>query len=104
MNHHKEEGSPHFRFDVIKTFQDSLSRQVAEAVRLELRGKVLNSKSIFNRCKWTRLVLAEGWRAGGTRSLEEEEQGAQEEPGDKRQDDIPKGSLEYPISRHFRQF
>ena len=47
MNHHKGEGSPNFKFDVIKTFQDSLSRQVAEAVRVELRGKVLKSKKAF---------------------------------------------------------
>ena len=48
---------PAFKFKVIGSYRDALSRQVAEAVRIELRGEVLNSKSEFNRCKLPRLTI-----------------------------------------------
>ena len=45
-------------------FQDALTRQVAEAVRIELRGEnVLNSKSEYTRCRIPRLVIDQAeWR------------------------------------------
>ena len=43
---------PKFMFKIIKTFQDPLSRQLAEAVRIDLRGEhVLNSRFEYSRCK-----------------------------------------------------
>ena len=54
---------PKFHFKIIQTFQDPLSRQLAEAVRIDLRGEgVLNSKSEYNRCKVPRLrINMEEW-------------------------------------------
>ena len=54
---HAGEKSPDFSFKVIKTFQSALMRQVSEAVRVERRGKVLNSKGIYNRCSLPRLTV-----------------------------------------------
>ena len=49
---------PKFNFKIIQTFQDPLSRQLAEAVRIDLRGEgVLNSKAEYNRCKVPRLTI-----------------------------------------------
>ena len=56
-NHHQSQGEPAFRIRVIKTPKDALSRQVGEAVRIQLRGSVLNSKGGFNRSGISRLVL-----------------------------------------------
>ena len=54
---HAGEKTPDFSFKVIKTFQSALMRQVSEAVRVERRGKVLNSKGIYNRCSLPRLTV-----------------------------------------------
>ena len=49
---------PKFKFKIIQTFQDPLSRQLAEAVRIDLRGEgVLNSKAEYNRCKVPRFTI-----------------------------------------------
>ena len=48
---------PHFRFRVVKTFQDCLSRQVAESVRIDLREDFLNSKTVFIRSRLPRLEI-----------------------------------------------
>ena len=49
---------PRFHFKIIQTFQDPLSRQLAEAVRIDLRGDgVLNSKAEYNRCRVPRLKI-----------------------------------------------
>ena len=55
---------PEFKFTIIKTFQDPLTRQLSEAVRIERRGEeILNSKSEFSRCRVPRLrVDMEGWK------------------------------------------
>ena len=45
---------PKFKFKMIQSFQDPMSRQLAEAVRIELRGSdALNSKSEYNMCTKT---------------------------------------------------
>ena len=50
-----QEEVPRFHFKVIGSFQDPLTRQVSEAVRIDLRGGgVLNSKSEYSRCKLPR--------------------------------------------------
>ena len=56
---HRGEGGPEFRFKVIKKCKTSLERQVREAVRIQLRGNVLNKKGTYNRCKLTRMGVDE---------------------------------------------
>ena len=52
---------PQFSFRVVKGCKSSLERQVREAVRIQMRGTVLNKKGLYNRCKLTRLVVDEEW-------------------------------------------
>ena len=63
---------PKFKFRIIRSFQDPLTRQLAEAVRIERSGEgILNSKSEFNRCRIPRLKInLEEW---GIRKEEEKE-------------------------------
>ena len=58
---HKEEQVPSFRFKVVKKCKTALERQVREAVRIEMRGNILNKKGMFNRCKLTRMVVDTEW-------------------------------------------
>ena len=58
---HREETIPEFRFRVVKRCKSALERQVREAVRIEMRGNILNKKGMFNRCKLTRLVVDTEW-------------------------------------------
>ena len=76
---HKEGAPPSFQFKVIKNCKSSLERQVKEAVRIQLRGNVLNKKGTYNRCKLTRMVLdneweqqvwEEAWKEGGEQEEE----------------------------------
>ena len=48
---------PHFRFKIVKTFKDSLSRQVAESVRIDMRDGVINSKAMYSRNRLPRLEV-----------------------------------------------
>ena len=57
VNHHNSVGEPDFVMKVIKYHRSALSRQIGEAIRIQRRGLVLNSKAEFNRCKITRLSL-----------------------------------------------
>ena len=54
---HRGEDMPKypFQFKIIKSFQDSLSRQVSESVRIDMRNGVLNSKTVYSRNKLPRL-------------------------------------------------
>ena len=70
--HHEGGEQPPFRFDIVKRYQTALARQVGEAVRIEMRGSVLNSKSEFNRCRLTRLIVDESWKEGKKQEQEEE--------------------------------
>ena len=58
---HQGAGPPQFSFRVVKGCRSSLERQVREAVRIQMRGTVLNKKGLYNRCKLTRLVVDEEW-------------------------------------------
>ena len=60
---HEGEGPPQFAFTVVKSCKTSLERQVREAIRIQMRGTVLNKKGVYNRCKQTRLE-AKGDRGG----------------------------------------
>ena len=56
--HPEMETRPAFRIEVVASFRDALSRQLSEAVRIELRGKgVLNSKAEYSRCRVPRLTI-----------------------------------------------
>ena len=73
----------------MSSFGDPLTRQLAEAVRIEQRGaEILNSKSEFSRCRIPRLRLdMDEWQTKKKNSstLQEEEAGIKEPTG--RQDD-----------------
>ena len=58
---HRGEQTPSFRFRVVKQCKTALERQVREAVRIEMRGNILNKKGMFNRCKLTRMVVDTEW-------------------------------------------
>ena len=80
-------GDPQFRFKIVATFSDPLTRQLAEAVRIEKRGpEILNSKSEFSRCRVPRLRLElDGWKKQTEKEKEINEKEAQE-----RQEDLSK--------------
>ena len=65
---------PPFKFKIVKTFQDPLTRQLAEAVRIELRGEgILNSKAEFSCCRVPRLRIdMEGWKEKVEKKLQTE--------------------------------
>ena len=70
---------PTFKFRIIQTFQDPMTRQLAEAVRIELRGAgVLNSKAEYNRIRVPRLrVDLEGWRKAKEQEVSIQREGEQ---------------------------
>ena len=59
--HRGEDGSPAFRFKVVKGCRTALERQVREAMRIQQRGSVLNKRGEFNRCKLTRMDVDVMW-------------------------------------------
>ena len=63
-SHGELQEPPQFKFKVVASFKDALTRQVSEAVRIELRGGgVLNSKSEYSRCRIPRLTIdQEEWK------------------------------------------
>ena len=58
---HGADKPPEFAFKVVRQCKSSLERQVWEAVRIQMRGNMLNIKGTYNRCKLTRLVVDEEW-------------------------------------------
>ena len=63
-SHADLDAPPAFRFRLVRSFPDALTRQISEAVRIDLRGEgVLNSRAEFSRCRLPRLVIdQEGWK------------------------------------------
>ena len=63
MDHPELTAPPPFKFKILASFQDPLTRQLAEAVRIEGAGDgILNSKSEYKRCRVPRLRHdMEGW-------------------------------------------
>ena len=39
---HKGDKLPQFKFKLVRSFKSALDRQIAEAIRIEMRGAVLN--------------------------------------------------------------
>ena len=64
ISHPELQEPPTFRIKVVQSFQDALSRQIGEAVRIDMRSEnVLNSKSEYNRCRLPRLTInQEDWQ------------------------------------------
>ena len=58
---HNGETEPSFNFKVVRSFKSALDRQIAEAIRIEMRGSVLNRRGEFNRCSLTRLGVDQKW-------------------------------------------
>ena len=58
---HGENEPPQFKFRVVRACKTSLERQVREAVRIGVRGNVLNKKGMYNTCKLTRMVVDKDW-------------------------------------------
>ena len=49
---------PQFKFKLVRSFPDALTRQISESVRIDMRGGgVLNSKSVYSRCRVPRLTI-----------------------------------------------
>ena len=47
-----------FKMKIVSTYRDPLTRQVSEAVRIEMRGgNTLNSKTEYNPCRIPRLII-----------------------------------------------
>ena len=58
VTHPELQDPPKFIIRVVASFQDAMSRQLSESVRIDLRGEnVLNSKSEYSRCKVPRLLI-----------------------------------------------
>ena len=76
LDHPELDAPPKFKFKMIASFSDPLTRQLSEAVRIEKRGEhIRNSKAEFNRCRVPRLQIdMEGWRAGKEREKKDKEE------------------------------
>ena len=58
VSHPELQEPPQFHIKVVGSFRDTLSRQLSEAIRIDLRGgNVLNSKIVYTCCKIPRLVI-----------------------------------------------
>ena len=66
--------APVFTIKVVASFQDALSRQLSEAVRIDLRGSnVINSKSEYSRCRVPRLRIdKEEWKVDEQKDAKDE--------------------------------
>ena len=60
---------------IVQFHQTALSRQVGEAVQIQRRGIVLNSKSEYNRCSIARLSLEQD----ENKTWEQEDRGCEED-------------------------
>ena len=67
--------APKFTIKVVASFQDAMSRQLSEAVRIDLRGSnIINSKSEYSRCRVPRLRIdKEEWKEDDQRQSKMEE-------------------------------
>ena len=61
LEHGTDSTKPNFEMKVVKAHLTALTRQVHEAVLIQRRrGKILNSKSEYNRCQLPRLSVKMG--------------------------------------------
>ena len=58
LEHKELDAPPRFKFSIVNSFKDPLTRQLAESVRIERRGmEILNSRSEYSRCRVPRLQI-----------------------------------------------
>ena len=58
LDHPNLPDPPKFKMKIVSSYRDPLTRQVGEAVRIEMRGgNTLNSKTEYNRCRLPRLTI-----------------------------------------------
>ena len=58
LEHKELNAPPRFKFSIVSTFTDPLTRQLSESVRIERRGAdILNSRSEYSRCQVPRLRI-----------------------------------------------
>ena len=64
LDHPDLPSPPKFKYKVLGSYQDPLTRQLSESVKIENSGpEILNSKSEYSRCRVPRLRIdMEGWR------------------------------------------
>ena len=74
--HHGGQGDPAFHLRPIQYFTTALSRQIAEACRVQKWGEeiVLNSKDEFNRSRIRRLMIGDDKKPDPKISIREEEE------------------------------
>ena len=95
-SHPEREVMPEFRFKVVKSFKDPLSRQVSESVRIDLRRGVLNSKTMFSRNTLPRLTFEQSeWE----KKREEKEQDQQKRELREKREAWLKGKTDSPLGR-----
>ena len=89
LDHPELREPPKFKFKIISSFQDPLTRQLAESVRIERRGaRNLNSKSEYSRCRVPHIrVDMQGWRRADNANVDTKERQAKD------QDDMEKGRV-----------
>ena len=63
-SHPELKSPPKFKMKIVSSFQDAMTRQISESVRIDMRGGgVLNSKTEYSRCRLPRLVIDnEEWK------------------------------------------
>ena len=99
-DHPQEVNLPPFKFKVVASFQDALSRQVAESVRIDMRGGlVLNSKTEYSRCRLPRLTIDRSeWEERKLKERQEQELIMKEsEVGDKASSDSLNGGAVWEL-------
>jgi hypothetical protein len=95
---------PKFKFRIIQTFRDPLSRKLAEAVIIDLRREdVLNSKSEYSRCRVPRLRIdMEEW-TGRKDQDGVKKTGAKNKEDDTRVKDAEESQSEIELKRKARE-
>ena len=96
---------PTFTIKVVASFQDALSRQLSEAVRIDLRGgNVINSKSEYSRCRVPRLrINKEEWKIDEQKDAKDRKERAElEEQARVAEDSLLTGGAVWDISSNSR--
>jgi hypothetical protein len=109
MSHPDIPDTPQFNIKVLASFKDALSRQLSEAIKIDLSGgNELNSKSDYTRCKIPRIVInEEEWEVNAEakrnkdRQIEEERK-KNEEDTEKMENALLRGGAAWDIGSKSR--
>ena len=101
IDHPEMKELPKFKIKVVASFQDALSRQLSEAVRIDLRGSnVLNSKSEYSRCRVPRLTInREEWQTGSDKKEEERKEMDRRKEAEAAEETLLQGGAAWDISK-----